>query len=235
MSKKTQLKFQNSKKFYVKIVKFGCFFFFRLGQNRMKLGLWFVGEKHGFPLPPNDPFYYMLNYFLTLLKVFLARLVKQIFGQIIFRTNMQALEKKYCQNGNFCFTYLFWQKMAEIFQKQFWRIFCIIFSQSNFFCRKKKTDTIFFKLIFCKIPPILPLFSHFTFYPHFWLKAVAIVQYNFGRTFPITFTPSTLNFINFTSFFYKILAKNHSLRFTPFFFDRKRAKLFKKHFCEPFE
>ena len=68
----------------------------------------------------------MLHYYPTLLKLFggkdscvFADLTKQIFGRIIFRPNIQALEKNVAKMTIFILPLLYWPEMAKMFQKIF--------------------------------------------------------------------------------------------------------------------
>ena len=74
--------------------------------------------------PPRTTFF-MLNYYPTLLKMFLGRLsvfvdlTKNNLGRIILRPNIQALEKNVAKNAISILLFLVWPEMTKIFQKSF--------------------------------------------------------------------------------------------------------------------
>ena len=98
----------------------------------------------------------MLNSYPTLPKLFLETLeyivdrTKNIFGRIVFRPNIQALEKKCSQNGNFHFTPFVMAGNGQNVSKNFLvNVLTLYFSNQGFV--RIKNQKQFQKMNFCKI------------------------------------------------------------------------------------
>ena len=92
---------------------------------------------------PRTPFV-MLNSYPTLPKFFLEKNLsifvdrtKNIFGRIVFRPNIQALEKKCCQNGNFHFTPFVMAGNGQNVSKKFLANVLTLYSSNQGFVRTK--------------------------------------------------------------------------------------------------
>ena len=101
------------------------------------------GENRGFP-PPKDPFCYAQflshiakKFFGKDLSVFVDH-TKNIFGRIVFRPNIQALENKCCQNGNFYFTPFVMAGNGQNVSKKFLGNVLTLYSSNQGFVRIKK-------------------------------------------------------------------------------------------------
>ena len=118
------------------------------------------GGETGVLPPPRTPFV-LLNSYPTLPKIFWKNLsifvdhTKNIFGRIVFRPNIQALEKKCCQNGNFHFTPFVLAGNGQNVSKKFLVNVLTLYSSNQGFVRIKNQKQ-FRKMNFCKISPILP-------------------------------------------------------------------------------
>ena len=106
----------------------------------------------------------------------------------------------------FCFTPEF---LAEIFQKHFWQIFCIISTQSILLLEKKKIKNMFLKWFFVKFHQFYIFFLYFAFIPEFLARMAEFFQKQFWRIFRIIFTALTplLEKINKNNFFKWFFAK----------------------------
>ena len=91
----------------------------------------------------------MLNSYPILPKMFLEKLecinfvdhTKNIFDRIVFRPNIQALEKKCCQNGNFHFTPFVMAGNSQNVSKKFLGNVLTLYSANQDFVRTKKLKT----------------------------------------------------------------------------------------------
>jgi len=118
------------------------------------------GKNRGF-FPPQGPHLlcsilipHCQNFFWKNLSIFVDR-TKNIFGRIVFRPNIQALEKKCCQNGNFHFTPFVLAGNGQNVSKKFLANVLTLYSSNQGFVRIKNQKQ-FRKMNFCKISPILP-------------------------------------------------------------------------------
>ena len=85
------------------------------------------GENRG--SPPQGPLLLCLiliphcqKFFWQNLSVFVDH-TKNIFGRIVFRPNIQALEKNVAKMAIFILPLLLWPEMTKMFQKNFWGMF----------------------------------------------------------------------------------------------------------------
>ena len=100
----------------------------RFAQKQMKSGLRKNGGETGFP-PPQGPHLYCSiliphcqKCFWKNFSIFVDR-TKNIFVRIVFRPNIQALEKNVAKMAIFILPHLYWPEMAKRFQKNFWGMF----------------------------------------------------------------------------------------------------------------
>ena len=101
----------------------------RFAQKQMKSGLGKNGGgETGFP-PSQRPHLYcsilIPHYqkcFWKNLSIFVDR-TKNIFGRIVFRPNIQALEKNIAKMEIFILAHFYWPEMAKMFQKNFGGMF----------------------------------------------------------------------------------------------------------------
>ena len=104
----------------------------------MKFWLGFVWKKKEFSPPPRTPL--TCNYSPTTLELVLGRLkcicwFGEIFGQIIFRPNIQVLKKNVSKNAISILPFCYGRK----FSKQFWYMFWTHFDWLRTMILKKKT------------------------------------------------------------------------------------------------
>ena len=114
-------------------------------------------------VPPKDTFYYAQllsgtsKKFFGRTRVYLLIWRKKHFLPNFFSAKYTSAWKKMLPKWQFTLPLGFWPEMAEIFQKIFWQIFCIILTPSTLLLNKTNLKNRF-KMIFCEISSILPLF-----------------------------------------------------------------------------
>ena len=133
---------------------------YRFAPKLMKSGLGKNGGGGTGVPPPRTPFV-MPNSYPTLPKNFWKNLsifvdrTKNIFGQIVFRPNIQALEKKMLLKWQFSFyPFCIGRKLPKCFKTILGE--CLTLYSSNQGFVRIKNQKWFRKMNFCKISPILP-------------------------------------------------------------------------------